>query len=141
MENAISSKVCDLAGNDKHYGFNVVREESREVYVFEAATDAMSYMDIFQDYENNLLALGMVSAAPLGTFLSENPQIESIKFCLDSDEAGRKATEKLMEKYYVRGYDVEDKAPPKMYKDYNEWLKEAKKQQIRLPEGQIAQCR
>ena len=132
---------CDVAGNNKLYGFNVVREGSKEVYVFEAAIDAMSYMDIFQDYENNLLALGMVSDAPLATFLFENPQIGSIKFCLDNDEAGRKATEELMEKYYGRGYEVEDKAPPKMYKDYNEWLKEAKKKQIRPPEMQTAQCR
>lgn len=132
---------CDVAGNDKCYGFNVAHEDSGEVYVFEAAIDAMSYVDIFQDFESNLLALGMVSDAPLETFLHENPHIGSIKFCLDNDKPGRKATEELMEKYYGRGYEVEDKAPPKLYKDYNEWLKEAKKQQIRLPDMQIAQCR
>lgn len=120
---------CDVAGNDKRYGFNVFREESSEVVVFEAAIDAMSYMDIFQDYDNSILALGMLSDAPLATFLSEHPQIHGIKFCLDNDEPGRKATDALMEKYYGLGYDVEDKPPPGTCKDYNQWLQEAKKLQ------------
>lgn len=118
---------CDVAGNDKRYGFNVFREESSEVAVFEAAIDAMSYMDIFQDYESSLVALGMLSDAPLATFLSEHPQIRSIKFCLDNDAPGRNAAKKLMQKYYELGYDVEDKPPPNAYKDYNQWLQETKK--------------
>lgn len=117
---------CDVAGNDKKYGFNVFREESSWVVVFEAAIDAMSYMDIFQDYDNSLLALGMLSDAPLVTFLSEHPQIRGIKFCLDNDEPGRKASGALMEKYYGLGYDVEDKPPPGTCKDYNQWLQETK---------------
>lgn len=120
---------CDVAGNDKRYGFNVFRKGSSEVVVFEAAIDAMSYMDIFQDYENSLLALGMLSDAPLVTFLDEHPQIQGIKFCLDNDEHGRKATGVFMEKYYGLGYDVEDKPPPGGCKDYNQWLQEAKKLQ------------
>lgn len=118
---------CDVAGNDKRYGFNVFREGSSEVVVFEAAIDAMSYMDIFQDYESSLLALGMLSDAPLITFLAEHSQIQSIKFCLDNDEPGRKAAKALMQKYYELGYDVEDKPPPRDCKDYNKWLQEAKK--------------
>ena len=121
---------CDVAGNDKRYGFNVFRERSDEVVVSEAAIDIMSYMDIFQDYENSLLALGMLSDAPLTTFLSEHPQIQSIKFCLDNDEPGRKASEALMQKYYELGYDVEDKPPPEGCKDYNEWLQKAKHQPV-----------
>lgn len=128
---------CDVAGNDKRYGFNVFREESSEVMVFEAAIDAMSYMDIFQDYESSLLALGMLSDAPLVTFLSEHPQIQGIKFCLDNDIPGRQATESLMQKYYELGYDVENKPPPKAYKDYNEWLQNAKKVQYKTEERKV----
>ena len=69
----------------------------------------------------SILALGMLSDAPLATFLSEHPQIHGIKFCLDNDEPGRRATEVLMEKYYGLGYDVENKPPPEGCKDYNEW--------------------
>lgn len=118
---------CDVEGNDKNYGFNVVNEDSGELAVFEAGIDAMSYADIFGRTDQNLLALGMLSDAPLTTFLSEHPQIHSIQFCLDNDEPGRKATEALMQKYYESGYEVEDKPPPKQYKDYNQWLQEEKK--------------
>lgn len=118
---------CDVEGNDKNYGFNVFREGSCKVVVFEAAIDAMSYMDIFQEDKDSLLALGMLSDAPLVTFLSEHPQIQSIGFCLDNDGPGMKAAETLMQKYYELGYEVENKPPPKEYKDYNQWLQEAKK--------------
>ena len=118
---------CDVAGNDKNYGFNVWNEASDEVMVFEGAIDLLSYVDIRGDYESNKIALGMVSDAPLATFLKEHPHIHSIKFCLDNDKPGREATEALMEKYYGLGYEVEDCPPPKPFKDYNKWLQEAKK--------------
>ncbi len=113
---------CDVEGNDKTYGFNVVNKESSEVYVFEGAIDLMSYVDIHRGCSANLIALGMLADAPLETFLKENPQITDIKFCLDNDEHGRRATKELLKKYYELGFDVEDVPPPKDVKDLNEWL-------------------
>lgn len=113
---------CDVAGNDKNYGFNVANKESTIVIAFEGAIDLLSYVDLFDDYESNKIALGMVSDAPLETFLKENPQIRTIYLCLDNDEAGRKAAKVLLKKYYELGYEVEDIPPPGAYKDYNEWL-------------------
>ena len=76
---------CDVAGNDKNFGFNVVNDSSTELVVFEAAIDLMSYVDIFTDYESNKLALGMLADAPLETFLREHTQITSIRYlCLYS---------------------------------------------------------
>jgi len=128
---------CDVAGNDKNYGFNVWNEESTELEVFEGAIDLMSYADIYSDFHSNKLALGMLSDAPLVTFLKEHPQITTIKFCLDNDKPGRVATEQLMHKYYELGYRVEDCPPPKNHKDYNQWLKEARKE--KLPIGRCAE--
>ena len=113
---------CDVEGNDKTYGFNVVNKESTEVYVFEGAIDLMSYVEIHRGCSANLIALGMLADAPLATFLKENPQITDIKFCLDNDEHGRRATKELLKKYYELGFDVEDTPPPKDVKDLNEWL-------------------
>lgn len=31
-----------------------------------------------------------------------------------------------MEKYYELDYEVEDCPPPKLFKDYNQWLQQAK---------------
>lgn len=123
---------CDVAGNDKNYGFNVTNAESTVLVVFEAAIDLMSYMDIFSDFESNKLALGMLADAPLITFLQENPQVSSIRLCLDNDEPGRKTSLELCEKYYGFGYEVEDSPPPSGFKDYNEWLV-AKKRDLEIP--------
>lgn len=123
---------CDVAGNDKSYGFNVRNDSSTELVVFEGAIDLMSYMDIYNDFHTNKLALGMLADAPLETFLKEHPQIRSIKFCLDNDGPGRTAAEKLMQKYYEAGYEVEDCPPPKGCKDYNLFL-----QKIKELSGQI----
>ncbi len=118
---------CNVAGNDKNYGFNIWYGQSDEVMVFEAAIDLMSYVEIRGDYVTNKLALGMLSDAPLATFLEEHPKIGRITFCLDNDEPGRKAAEALMEKYYGLDYEVEDCPPPKPFKDYNQWLQTAKR--------------
>lgn len=118
---------CDVAGSDKNYGFNIFREESSEVMVFEAAIDAMSYTDMFPEHGKSLVALGMLWDAPLATFLSEHSQVQNITFCFDNDAPGRKASEALMEKYYGLGFDVGEKRPPEQYKDYNECLKAVRK--------------
>lgn len=113
---------CDVEGNDKRYGFNVVNENNATLDVFEGAIDLMSFVDIYDDYETNKIALGMLADAPMETFLMEHPNITTIRFHLDNDEHGRKATEVLMQKYYEKGFEVEDAPPPKGAKDMNEWL-------------------
>ena len=123
---------CDVSGNDKRYGFNVANVNSKELVVFEGAIDLMSYVDILADYESNKIALGMLSDAPLETFLREHPQITSIRFCLDNDKPGRDATDLLLCKYKELGYDVEDVPAPGGFKDYNDWLVATK---IRTPEN------
>jgi len=128
---------CDVAGNDKRYGFNVVKEESRRIVVFEAVIDLMSYMTIYPMQKDNMVALGMLADAPLQTFLKEHPDIREIAFGLDNDSHGRKATVELMEKYKADGYLVEDIAPPQEYKDYNEWLVD----EIRIPQLESQQGR
>lgn len=112
----------DVEGNDKTYGFHVASQKSHSVYVFEGAIDLMSFVDLFKEREENLIALGMVSDAPLETFLKEHPQITEIIFCLDNDKPGRTATRELMKKYYERGYDVTEGRIPTEMKDMNEWL-------------------
>jgi len=111
----------DVPGNDKNYGFNIIHEASSELCVCEAAIDTMSYVDYYQDYHSNMLALGMVSDGPLERLLKERPHIRHIRFCLDNDKAGRKAAFKLLRKYAAAGYDVDYRLPP-IGKDYSEFL-------------------
>lgn len=122
---------CDVKGNDKRFGVNLVREESRIVLVFEAVIDLMSYMTIFPEQQENMLALGMLGDAPLETFLSEHKQVREIHFGLDNDEPGRQASTALLEKYQQKGYVTKRVAPPPEYKDFNEYLKVKQKEMER----------
>ena len=49
---------CDVAGNNKRYGFNVVRDKSSRVVVFEAAIDLMSHMTIYPMQKDNMVRWG-----------------------------------------------------------------------------------
>lgn len=124
---------CDVKGNDKTYGFNVANDNSDELEVFEGAIDLLSYCDIYDDYETNKIALGMVADAPLETFLKEHPGIKFIRLCLDNDEPGRKASKALKDKYEKQGYEVSELPPPKDFKDYNDWIKAVKSKNIIPP--------
>ena len=75
----------------------------------------------------------MLADAPLETFLTEHPEVEKIRFCLDNDEHGRKAAESLQKKYAEKGYEADIFLPPEPYKDFNQWnveLKKAQEQEI-----------
>ena len=98
--------------------------------MFEGAIDLLSYCDIYDDFETNKLALGMISDAPLETFLREHPGIRTIKLCLDNDEPGRKASATLREKYDKKGYKVLELPPLRDCKDYNDWLKMIRKKEM-----------
>ena len=117
---------CDVAGNDKRYGFHLYYRESKKVVVFEAAIDLMSYITMFPKDRASMLALGMLADAPLETFLAEHPKVEEIQFCLENDGPGRKAAETLQQKYVEKGYAAEVFLPPEPYKDFNQWSVEMK---------------
>lgn len=118
---------CDVAGNDKRYGFHLYYGKSRKVIVFEAAIDLMSYITMFPADKASMLALGMLADAPLEIFLAEHPEVEEIWFCLDNDGPGRKATVALQKKYMEDGYRTNVFLPPEPYKDFNQWNVEMKK--------------
>lgn len=112
---------CDVAGNDKRYGFHLYYDKSKKVVVFEAAIDLMSYITMFPADRASMVALGMLADTPLETFLAEHPEMEEIWFCLDNDGPGRNAAAALEQKYREQGYQTEVFLPPEPYKDFNQW--------------------
>lgn len=100
----------DVAGNNKHYGFNIPAE-GKELRVFESAIDALSEWTLTRDSSVSRLALGGVFDAPLETYLVEHPEIEKIELCLDGDAPGRQAANDISNKYVAKGYIVEVKKP------------------------------
>ena len=110
----------DVAGSDKSYGF-CHRGEDNQLFVFEAAIDLLSFIQLFpKDWKKrSYLSLGGVSSVALMTFLSERPQITSVFLCLDNDHTGNEACEKLAGEI-PDGYRVIRLKPAR--KDWNEIL-------------------
>lgn len=110
----------DVAGSDKSCGF-CHRGMDNQLFVFEAAIDLLSFIQLFpKDWKKrSYLSLGGISGVALRAFLSERPQITSVFLCLDNDQAGNEACEKLAEEI-PDGYSVIRLKPSR--KDWNEIL-------------------
>ena len=117
-----------VTGGDFNYGFSYVCESSKNLYVFEAAIDLMSYISLHRHepwFKNNYLSLGGLSDETLKRFLKEYPQIENIAFCLDNDSNkpinyGQRAARRFAAEYSHSRRTVV--CMPKL-KDWNEVLK------------------
>ena len=110
----------DVAGSDKAFGF-CHRGTDNQLFVFEAAIDLLSFIQLFpKDWKKrSYLSLGGVSSMALMSFLSERPQITSVFLCLDNDQSGNEACEKLAGEI-SEGYTVIRLKPSR--KDRNEIL-------------------
>ena len=97
------------------------RGTDNQLFVFEAAIDLLSFIQLFpKDWKKrSYLSLGGVSSVALMSFLSERPQITSVFLCLDNDQAGNEACEKLAGEI-SEGYSVIRLKPSR--KDWNEIL-------------------
>ena len=100
---------CDVTGNDKNYGFNVVNENSTELVVFEAAID-LNYME-GHDYAIGIDSDGKMYRQDIA---EENGEIEpySIDDVIDI----------VCEWNYELILDAEaHRSDPKDFNDYNEY--------------------
>lgn len=137
-----SRYMHDCYGSNKACSFKLIanNKENNTVHLFESAIDLLSYAAILKmkniDYHNeNLLSLSGVyqpakeignSKMPIALtlFLFNNKNINKIYLHLDNDAAGRNATLGL--KFAIdNNYKVIDD-PPKIGKDFNDYLCELK---------------
>ena len=116
----------DVTGSDKSVAFRLPCEKETDwVAVFEAPIDLMSFCTMNRSVHSNAVALCGLSEGALDTYLKENPHLHRIVLCLDADQPGRDATERLREKYGKQGYAVSVRVPKKG-KDWNEDLQQRK---------------
>ena len=110
----------DVKGSDKAFNF-CYRGESEKLFVFEAPVDLLSFLCLFKkDWQkHSYLSLGGVGEKALVRFLSDRPSVKTIYLCLDSDEAGKTACERLA-KLTPEGLTVHRLVP--LFKDWNEVL-------------------
>ena len=109
----------DVAGSDKTCGF-AYRGSGDTLFVFEAPIDMLSFICLFRENweKRSYISLGGVSGRALDAFLSER-KIKTICFCLDNDDAGRTASDKIIAQL-PEDYTVNRFVP--LFKDWNEVL-------------------
>ena len=128
-----SSFRANQTGSEAVFSFNHVGT-SDTLYCFEAPIDMLSFITMYPHrwQDDSYVALCSVADKALFRILEDNPEISDIKLCLDNDEAGRTAMEKIKEKLAEAGYDdVQVLLCP--CKDWNEMLKEQQGQGVAPP--------
>lgn len=104
----------DVPGGDKNNAFRLPADPSDDTaFCFESPIDLMAYISLHGKPKTNAVALCCLHDGTLEKYLKENFHIKSINLCLDNDQWGREATERLRTKYQARGYDVSAHFPPR----------------------------
>ena len=110
-------------GSDTRYSFAHFGENER-LYVFEAPIDMMSFLTLYpKDWQkNSYIAMNGVYENAVLTALKNHSNLHEIVLCVDNDEGGIEAVDRLRDILNENGYsNVKCLAPP--YKDWNEVLK------------------
>jgi hypothetical protein len=64
--------------------------------------------------------LGGTAFKALQRFLDENPQVRTVISCLDNDSTGDRRSEKMIQEFTEKGYEVRRESP--LFKDYSDDL-------------------
>ena len=109
-------------GSDFRYAFNWPGS-SGHLLVFEAPIDMLSFISMHQDSnwaKHSYVALCGTSSQPMLGMLERCPNIDTVQFCLDNDQAGQLATRRLAKLAREKGLAVNTLVPA--CKDWNEDL-------------------
>lgn len=111
----------NVEGSDARYSFHHIGR-SQELYVFEAPIDLMSFLAIHPDQwqQHSYVACCGLSTQALQQMLKMQPEIRTVHLCLDNDEAGQRAADRIGEELTAAGYAVRKEIPK--LKDWNEDL-------------------
>lgn len=117
----------NVSGSQKKYSF---RKEGNSgwVYVFESPIDMLSYLTLNPEKEewkkkNTYLSMGGVDGASLRAYLDRNEaETTHIVFCLDNDEAGKKAINTLSAEIKKNNPNIKIARDLPTEKDWNEEL-------------------
>lgn len=93
---------------------------SDRLYLFEAPIDMLSFISIHKNgwKAHSYAAACGVSDQVLWQMIKDNPKIQKVYLCLDSDEPGQAATKRISDKLFTKGIQHEILVP--IHKDWNE---------------------
>ena len=110
-------------GSDTRYSFAHFGENER-LYVFEAPIDMLIFLTLYpKDWQkHSCIAMNGVYENAVLTALKNHSNLSEVILCVDNDEGGIEAVDRLKDILTENGYsNVKRLAPP--YKDWNEVLK------------------
>jgi len=110
-------------GSDTRYSFAHFGE-SKRLYVFEAPIDMMSFLTLYpKDWQkHSCIAMNGVYENAVLTALKNHINLSEVILCVDNDEGGIEAVDRLSDILRENGYPNVKRLAPK-FKDWNEDLK------------------
>jgi hypothetical protein len=116
-----SSYKGNIGGSLPEYSFHW-HGQSERLYLFEAPIDLLSFITMNKDgwQQHSYAACCGVADHVLWQMMKDNPNIEKVYLCLDNDEPGQQAAERIIGKLVEKGIPSEILTPT--LKDWNEDL-------------------
>ena len=110
-----------VEGSDARYSFHFAGG-GKALYVFESPIDLLSYITLHMDdwQAQNYVACCGTAFAPVEQMLRTHPQIRQVYLCLDNDEAGHSASQRMEGYLCSEGISAMWLVP--VQKDWNEDL-------------------
>ena len=113
----------NVEGSDPRYSFHHLGNDG-DLYVFEAPIDMLSFITMYpEDWTaHSYVACCGTSGLPVLHLLSQTPQVREVFLCLDSDEAGQAACQRMAEQITEQSGLVPQRLCPQL-KDWNDDLR------------------
>ena len=110
-------------GSDTRYSFAHFGE-SKRLYVFEAPIDMLSFLTLYPKewQKHSYIAMNGVYKNAVLTALKNHSNLREIVLCVDNDEGGIEAVDRLRDILHENGYPNVKRLAPE-FKDWNECLK------------------
>ena len=117
----------NVAGSDARYSFHHLGDDG-DLYVFEAPIDLLSYITLHPENWQQHSYVACCGTSPIPVMQMLKPDTQIVYLCLDNDDAGHKASERMAELLRERGVMTERLVPE--LKDWNDDLLHAQKEDL-----------
>ncbi|MCL2298876.1 MAG: DUF3991 and toprim domain-containing protein [Firmicutes bacterium] len=117
------------AGSEAAHAFHHIGTNG-VIYAFEAPIDMLSFISLYQKdwQQNSYVALCGVSDEAIMHQMSAHDNLREVVLCLDNDQAGQQATERISQALQHKGYSVSVLLPQS--KDWAQDLENLSRQEV-----------